>query len=258
MATKKKATGTQNRSSAKHKVITGEVPVGEVSLSAEDREYLEGSLNSARSRMGENARTDESGMFEMLEKFGLGSARVERLRKALGRLSPADAVEKAGDYLAEQIESAKDYSRENPGKVIGGAAGVLVGASLLAMALNRAAGEESSSRRSSSASSSRGGSKGSRRGGSRKSTAATAASSGTAAASTSSKRGGAKKSSARKSASKKSAGSTKRSSGTSSRKSSGGSTGSTSRKTSSRRSAGTAARKSSAKRSTGAKRSSSR
>jgi hypothetical protein len=53
-----------------------------------------------------------------------------------------ESIDKAQEYLAEQIENARDYARENPRKVIGGAAGVLVGASLLAIALRRASGEE--------------------------------------------------------------------------------------------------------------------
>ncbi len=35
------------------------------------------------------------------------------------------------------VEKARDYARRNPGKVIGGAAGVLVGASVVAAAVSR-------------------------------------------------------------------------------------------------------------------------
>ena len=118
---------------------------GSVSLADADREYLTESLISARGRVGSAAAVDEGGLFEALERFGLSSERVERLRDAISDVDVRESVDKASEYLAEQIENARDYTKENPGKVIGGAAGVLVGASLLALAIRRAAGEEKKS-----------------------------------------------------------------------------------------------------------------
>ena len=111
---------------------------GNVSLSDTDRQYFEESLGEARSRGAEAGSEGASGLFEALESFGLSSARVDRLREALGKVEVRESVEKAQEYLADQIESARGYARDNPKKVIGGAAGVLVGASLLAYALRRA------------------------------------------------------------------------------------------------------------------------
>ena len=107
-----------------------------VSLADEDRRYLNESLKRAGGGM------DEGGVFEALERFGLSSDRVQRLRSAIADTDVKESIDKASEYLAEQIENARDYTRENPKKVIGGAAGVLVGASLLALAIRRAAGEE--------------------------------------------------------------------------------------------------------------------
>ncbi|HEU4522504.1 MAG TPA: hypothetical protein VFT12_10900 [Thermoanaerobaculia bacterium] len=118
---------------------------GNVSLADEDRQYLNESLNKARGRVG-NTQLDEGSVFEALERFGLGSERVERLRTAISDLEVRESIDKASEFLAEQIENARDYTRDNPKKVIGGAAGVLVGASLLALAIRRAAGEEKRSR----------------------------------------------------------------------------------------------------------------
>ena len=115
---------------------------GSVSLSAADREYLNERLGEARGRGAAGGGESEGGLFEALERFGLSSDRVERLRDSLQEMDVRESIDKAQEYLAEQIEGARDYARENPGKVIGGAAGVLVGASLLAMALRRAGGEE--------------------------------------------------------------------------------------------------------------------
>jgi hypothetical protein len=120
-----------------------------VSLGEEDRRYLNESLSEARRRTG--AEVETSGLFEALESFGLSSDRVESLRKALGKVDVKEGVEKAQEYLAEQIEGAREYARENPKKVIGGAAGVLVGASLLALALRRAGGDDKKRRSSSPA-----------------------------------------------------------------------------------------------------------
>ena len=129
---------------------------GRVNLAEEDRRYLSERLGEARGRGAASGGESEGGLFEALERFGLGSERVERLRAAIDEMDVRESVDKAQEYLSEQIENARDYARENPKKVIGGAAGVLVGASLLAMALRRASGEEK--RRASSSSSSGSGS----------------------------------------------------------------------------------------------------
>ena len=114
-----------------------------VSLAEEDRKYLNETLNAAKSKVGELASgIDGAAILEALEGFGLTSERVERLRGAFDDIDVRESVEKASEYLGEQIESARDYARENPKKVIGGAAGVLVGASLLAMALRKAGNKE--------------------------------------------------------------------------------------------------------------------
>jgi hypothetical protein len=128
--------------------------VKSVSLADEDRRYLSESLGKARGRGAASGSESEGGLFEALERFGLSSDRVERLRGAIEDMDVRESIDKAQEYLSEQIENARDYARENPGKVIGGAAGVLVGASLLAMALRRAAGEEKRKSASSSSGSS--------------------------------------------------------------------------------------------------------
>jgi hypothetical protein len=116
---------------------------GRVSLADTDREYLNESLSKAKSKVGTGAAAlDEGSVFEALERFGLSSDRVQRLKKAVDKLEVRESIDKASDYLSEQIENAREYTRQNPGKVIGGAAGVLVGASLLALAIRRAAGDE--------------------------------------------------------------------------------------------------------------------
>jgi ElaB/YqjD/DUF883 family membrane-anchored ribosome-binding protein len=120
--------------------IKGRTTGGRVSLADTDREYLKESLSKARGKVGTDV--DEAGVFEALERFGLSSDRVQRLKKAVDKLEVREQIDKASDYLSEQIENAREYTRQNPGKVIGGAAGVLVGASLLALAVRRAAGEE--------------------------------------------------------------------------------------------------------------------
>ncbi|HEV8657538.1 MAG TPA: hypothetical protein VGS96_02820 [Thermoanaerobaculia bacterium] len=115
---------------------------GSLSLADEDRRYLNESLKEARGRGAASEGESEGVLFEALERFGLSSARVERLRGAINKMDVRESVDKAQEYLSEQIENARDYARQNPGKVIGGAAGVLVGASLLAIALRRAGAEE--------------------------------------------------------------------------------------------------------------------
>ncbi len=112
-----------------------------VSLAEEDRKYLSEKLKNARVK-GAAAEEGESGLFEALERFGLSSDRVERLRTKINEMDVRESIDKAQEYLSEQIENARDYAKQNPGKVIAGSAGVLVGASLLAIALRRAGGVE--------------------------------------------------------------------------------------------------------------------
>ena len=138
-SSKKKAAGRKggNATAAKNAVNRS------VSLAEEDRRYLNETLTAARNKVGELAAgIDGAAILEALEGFGLTSERVERLRGAFDDIDVRESVEKASEYLGEQIESARDYARENPKKVIGGAAGVLVGASLLAMALRKAGNKE--------------------------------------------------------------------------------------------------------------------
>ncbi len=113
-----------------------------VSLAEEDRKYLSEKLKNARAKGAAAAEEVESGLFEALERFGLTSDRVERLRTKLNEMDVRESIDKAQEYLSEQIENARDYAKQNPGKVIAGSAGVLVGASLLAIALRRAGGVE--------------------------------------------------------------------------------------------------------------------
>ena len=117
---------------------------GSVSLAEEDRRYLNETLSQAKkSKVAQLAAgIDGAAILEALEGFGLTSERVERLRGAFDNVDVRESVEKASEYLGEQIDSAREYARENPKKVIGGAAGVLVGASLLAMALRKAGNKE--------------------------------------------------------------------------------------------------------------------
>lgn len=137
-----------------------------ISLAEEDRRYLSKSLGEAAERGIESGAEGMSAVFEALERFGLSSDRVQKLRGALGDVDVRESVEKAAEYLSEQIENARDYAKRNPKKVIGGAAGVLVGASLLAIAIRRAGGEEkrkSSSKKSPSSGSSKKASSGSKK-----------------------------------------------------------------------------------------------
>ena len=145
MATKKSG-GTKSGKSSKKRAPG-------VSLAEADRRYVAESLGQARKRGAAPADEETSGLFEALESFGLSSDRVERLREVLGRVEVRESVDRAQEYLAEQIENAREYARDNPKKIIGGAAGVLVGASLLAYALQRAGGQKKSTSAKSSTSS---------------------------------------------------------------------------------------------------------
>jgi hypothetical protein len=100
---------------------------------------LPGDFEEAMARGGSDP-SKLSGVFEALENFGMSSDRVEKLRRQIEDLGVREGVQKAAEYFADQLSEAREYARNNKEKVIGGAAGVLVGASLLAMAIRRASG----------------------------------------------------------------------------------------------------------------------
>lgn len=97
------------------------------------RSGIEDVANRVVSEVGKSGLSDMLGMIENSR---------DRLRESLDGIDVKESIDRATEYLSGQMDKARDYTKKNPKAVAGGAAGVLVGASLLAYALNRMSGDE--------------------------------------------------------------------------------------------------------------------
>jgi len=149
MATKsggssKKSGGSNNKSGGRNSVskIGGDLGGGGIAAAA-DRVAEEVSAFS---------------LSEALDRLGITEEKLGKLKDAFEGIDVSESIDRASEYLSEQVEKARDYTRKNPKTVAGGAAGVLVGASLLAYALSRGGNDKkgggSSSKKGSGSSSS--------------------------------------------------------------------------------------------------------
>jgi len=79
----------------------------------------------------------KQGIYDMLEKIGVSQAQIESVRTSMKDANIDEALEKARTYVNEQLSKARDYAKKNPGVVLGGLAGLVVGAGLLAAAIRK-------------------------------------------------------------------------------------------------------------------------
>ena len=100
-------TSSKGRSTGGSKARKSGGAASSVSLSETDKKYVQESIGDAARRGLAAVGTGASSLFEALGEFGLNSERVERLREALGDIEVRESVEKAQEYLAEQIDSVK-------------------------------------------------------------------------------------------------------------------------------------------------------
>jgi hypothetical protein len=77
------------------------------------------------------------GLEQFLGRLGISDEMINNLRTQMANVDVDEYLNTARDYLRDGSGRAKDYARENPGKVAAGVAVLAVGAGLLISALNR-------------------------------------------------------------------------------------------------------------------------
>jgi hypothetical protein len=78
-----------------------------------------------------------SALDEFLGRLGISDEMIDNLRTSMAHVDIEEYLNTARDYLQANSGKAKEYARENPGKVAAGVAVLAVGAGLLFSALNR-------------------------------------------------------------------------------------------------------------------------
>jgi DNA repair exonuclease SbcCD ATPase subunit len=74
---------------------------------------------------------------ELLGRLGLSDEMIDNLRTSMANVDVEEYLNTAREYLQANSGKAKEYARENPGKVAAGVAVLAVGAGLLFSALSR-------------------------------------------------------------------------------------------------------------------------
>lgn len=77
------------------------------------------------------------GLEQLLRKLGINDAMIENIRTSLQDVNLEEYLDSARDLLRENAEKAKDFARENPGKIAAGAVLLAVGLGLLISASKR-------------------------------------------------------------------------------------------------------------------------
>ena len=73
----------------------------------------------------------------MLEKIGVSQSQIDSVRSSLEDANVDEALEKARTYVNDQLSKAREYAKSNPGVVLGGLAGLVIGAGLLTAAMRK-------------------------------------------------------------------------------------------------------------------------
>lgn len=78
-----------------------------------------------------------AGLEQFLGRLGISDDMINNLKSSMANVDVEEYLNTARDYLRDNSGKAKEFARENPGKVAAGVAVLAVGAGLLISALNR-------------------------------------------------------------------------------------------------------------------------
>jgi hypothetical protein len=81
--------------------------------------------------------SNAAGLEQFLGRLGLSDDMIDNLRTSMANVDVDEYLNTARDYLRDHSGKAKEYAKENPGKIAAGMAVLAVGAGLLISALNR-------------------------------------------------------------------------------------------------------------------------
>ncbi len=77
------------------------------------------------------------GLEQLLRRIGVSDAMIENIRTSLQDVNLEEYLDDARNLLRENAEKAKDFARENPGKIAAGAVLLAVGVGLLISATKK-------------------------------------------------------------------------------------------------------------------------
>ena len=77
------------------------------------------------------------GLEQFLGKLGISEDMLNNLKGSMQNVDVEEYLNTARDYLSSRGEKAKDFAKDNPGKVAAGVAVLAVGAGLLLSALRK-------------------------------------------------------------------------------------------------------------------------
>ena len=78
-----------------------------------------------------------NGLDAFLGKIGISDDMLDKLKGSMQNIDVEEYMNTAREYLKDSGGKAKNFTKENPGKVAAGVAVLAVGAGLLISALNR-------------------------------------------------------------------------------------------------------------------------
>lgn len=95
--------------------------------------------NDSSATSGETSRgiTIPAELEQFLGRFGINEETLKNLKSMLQNVDVEEQLNTAREFLRENSEKAKTYTRENPAKVAAGVAVLAIGAGLLISALNK-------------------------------------------------------------------------------------------------------------------------
>jgi len=92
--------------------------------------------SSTCSHCGQSYNSANHGLEQFLSKVGISDDMINNLKTQFENVDVEQYLNTAREYLAGSGNKAKDFAKENPGKVAAGVAVLAVGAGLLISAMN--------------------------------------------------------------------------------------------------------------------------
>jgi len=82
-----------------------------------------------------HSQNETAGFEALLAKIGINDQTMTKVREALSGIDLDEQLKNVKGYVTESSGKAKDYAKENPAKVLGGLAALVIGAGVLMQTL---------------------------------------------------------------------------------------------------------------------------
>src|SRR5258706_9136707 len=116
-----------------------DTPIGNTGFGTTSATESGSTAASTRAACGQSLRRSgtNNAIEELLGRLGLSDEMIDNLRTSMANVDIEDYLDTAPQDFRANSGKAKEYARENPGKVAAGVAVLAVGAGLLFSALHR-------------------------------------------------------------------------------------------------------------------------